>query len=43
MKVNYSKRPTAESFFLHKRATEANALNRIDRANAPAVCGMLMN
>ena len=43
MKANYSKRRTAESFFINQRATEVNVLNRFDGANMPVVYGMLMD
>ena len=43
METNYSKRRTAESFFINQRATEGNVLNRIDGANMPVVYGMLMD
>ena len=43
IEANYSKRRTAESFFIRQRATEVNVLNRIDRAYMPVVYGMLMN
>ena len=41
--ANYSKRCTAESFFISQRATEVNVLNRIDSAHVPVVYGMLMD
>ena len=31
--ANYTKRRTAESFFINQRATEVNVSNRIDGAN----------
>ena len=43
MEANYSKRRTAESFFINQRAAEVNVLNRIDGANMPNVYGMLMD
>ena len=43
MEANYSKRRTAESFFINQRANEVNVLNRIDGTNMPVVYGMLMN
>ena len=43
MEANYSKRRTAESFFINQRAAEVNVLNRIDGANMPVVYGMLMD
>ena len=42
-KPYYTKRRTAESFFINQRATEVNVLNRIDGANIPVVYGMLMD
>ena len=42
MEANYSKRRTAESFFINQRAAKANTLNRTDGANMPGVYGMLM-
>ena len=43
MESNYSKRRTAESFFINQRATKVNILNRIEGANMPVVNGMLMD
>ena len=43
IEANYSKRRSAESFFINQRATEVNASNRIDGANMPVVYGMLMD
>ena len=43
MEANYSKRRTAESFFINQRATEVNVLNRIDGASMPVVDDMLMD
>ena len=43
MDANYSKRSTAESFFMNQRATEVNVLNRIDGASMPVVYGMLVD
>ena len=43
MKANCSKRRTEESFFKYQRATKVNFLLRIDGANMPVVCGMLMD
>ena len=43
MEANYSKRRSAESFFINQRAAEVNVLNRIDGANMPVVYGMLMD
>ena len=33
METNYSKRSTAQTFFINQRATEVNVLHRIDGAN----------
>ena len=44
MEVNYSKRRTAEIFFINQRATEVvNVLNRIDGAIMPVVNSVLVN
>jgi len=43
MEPNYSKRHTAECYFINKRASEVNVINRNDGANLPSVCGMLID
>ena len=43
MEADYSKRRTAESFFLNQGAPKVNVINRIDGANMPLVYGMLID
>jgi len=43
MEQNYSKRRIAECYFINKRASEINVINRNDGANLPSVYGMLID
>jgi len=43
MEPNFSKRRTAECYFINKRASEVNVINRNDGINLPYVYGMLID
>jgi len=42
MEPNYSIRRTAECYFINKRASEVNVINRNDGANLPSAYGILI-